>query len=143
MSIEEIKEKALALNSKDSPIIYSIEDNRIIGIWNWMNATFVGINSISKENKEFKYIVTLLDGNKYKESDNSSESRMSFSNGKIGFSAVGTSGYSVGKNITIGIGRNSNSNESGIIKFDFDTNKIKNPIRNLLKESGWKKKGLF
>jgi hypothetical protein len=88
-----------------------------------------------------KYTVTLLEGNKYKEHDNTNETSAGFNKGKIGLSFNGFSGQTYIKSITTGIGKNNTSGEGGIIKFDFDTNRIKNPIRNLLKENGWQKKG--
>ena len=71
------------------------------------------------------------------------EKNINFGEGKLEFGSSNFSGHTAGKSITIGFGKNNDSNESGIVKFKYDTSIIKNEIKNYLQECGYKKKGLF
>ncbi len=110
-----------------------------------MDATFFSPNEITNEVKEYSYIVTLTDKGKWTEKDITSEKEQNINvgEGKLEFGSSNFSGYTAGKSITICFGKNNDSNESGIVKFKYDTSIIKNEIKNYLQECGYKKKGLF
>ena len=119
-SKEEVLNNALiVLNKPDKPWEVTITNDSIVAKWKWMDATFFAPNEITNEVKEYSYIVTLTDKGKWTEKDIISES------------------------ITIGFGKNNDSNESGIVRFKYDTSNIKNEIKNYLQECGYKKKSLF
>ena len=68
------KEEILAnivndLNVSEKNWTMSIEENRIIAYWKWKDGTFFSTESITDEVKEYKFIITLLDNGKWKESD--------------------------------------------------------------------------
>lgn len=142
------KEQILAnaeasLNKADQPWEVKVEGDTIVATWKWMDATFFSPTEISDEVKEFKFQVTLLDNGKWKEMDYSSSKSTSGGFGGFGMSSSTFIGHSYNKSVTIGLGKNKDTGESGVVKFDFDTSKIKEPIREFLKSCGWKKKGLF
>ena len=105
-----------------------------------MDATFFSPNEITNEVKEYSYIVTLTDKGKWTEKDITSEKEQNINvgEGKLEFGSSNFSGYTAGKSITIGFGKNNDSNESGIVKFKYDTSIIKNEIKNYLQECGYK-----
>ena len=130
-SKEEVLNNALiVLNKPDKPWEVTITNDSIVAKWKWMDATFFSPNEITNEVKEYSYIVTLTDKGKWTEKDITSEKEQNINVGE-------------GKSITIGFGKNNDSNESGIVKFKYDTSIIKNEIKNYLQECGYKKKGLF
>lgn len=142
------KEQILAniendLNSNDRAWKVVVEGDKIIADWKWMDATFFGPTDITKEVKEFKFIVTLLDNGKWKELDVSSENETSIGKGGFNFNKSGFVGHQFNKSFTLGLGRNNQTGEVGVQAFKFSTNDIKVPIREYLKKCGWKKKGLF
>lgn len=146
MNKQEILQNAPnVLNNKEQPWEIHIEGDSIIGTWKWMDATFFGTSKITDEEKEYKFIVTLNDNGKWIEKDykKEKETNVDFSNGKISFGTSSFNGNTTQKSFQIGIGRNNQTNETGIVSFKFDTNIIKEPIRNYLKANGYKKKGLF
>lgn len=142
------KEQILAniendINSNDRPWKVTVEGDQIIADWKWMDATFFGPTDITKEVKEFKFIVTLLDKGKWKELDISSAQEASVGKGGLNLNRSGFMGHQFNKSITFGLGKNNQTGEKGLQVFKFSTNDIKLPIREYLKKCGWKKKGLF
>lgn len=133
------------LNKEEEPWNIVVEGDSIIATWKWMDARFFSLGEVTDEEKEYKFIVTLKDNGKWKEIDKTQEktSNIDIKDGKISFGTSAFAGNSVQKNITIGIGKNKDTGETGIVKFKFDTKIIKEPIRQYLKECGWKKAGLF
>lgn len=133
------------LNKQDQPWSIVVEENSIIATWKWMDATFFSVDEISDEEKKYKFIVTLKDNGKWKETDQSQEktANINMKDGKISFGTSSFVGSSMQKNITIGLGKNKETGETGIIKFKFDTKIMKEPIRQYLMDCGWKKAGLF
>lgn len=145
-SKEEVLNNALiVLNKSDRPWEVTITNNSIVARWKWMDETFFAPNEITNEVKEYNYTVTLTDKGKWIEKDNTIEieKNINFGEGKLEFGSSNFSGYTVGKSITIGFGKNNDSGKIGIQKFKYDTSIIKNEIKNYLQECGYKKKGLF
>lgn len=64
-------------------------------------------------------------------------------NGTMKFSKSKFVGKTWQKSTQIGIGKNKQSGETGVIGFKFDTTMVKRPIRGYLLACGWKKAGLF
>lgn len=133
------------LNKEEQPWEVSIEGDSIIAKWKWMDASFFGPSEVTDETKEFFFKVTLKDNGKWNETDYKEENKtnVDLKNGKVSFGTSSFQGTSVGKSFQIGLGQNKQTGETGIIKFKFDTSIIKEPIRQYLKDCGWKKAGLF
>jgi len=131
------------LNQSNKPWEVTVQGDSIIAYWKWMDATFFSVNEVTKEVKEYKFIVTLLDNFKYSEKDISVQNNVSFDGNRVSFGKSAFSGHQTSKSFTIGFGKDNQSNEVGIIKNKFDTKEIKKEIREYLKKCGWKKKTLF
>ena len=140
-----LQDAANILNNSNQPWSVIVDGDSIIATWKWMDATFFSLNEVTDSEKNYKFVVTLKDNGKWKEIDTaeSKSSNLDFKNGKLTFGTSSFVGNSVQKNITIGFGTNKDNNESGLLKFKFDTNILKEPIRNYLISCGWKKAGLF
>ena len=136
-----------ALNKEDQPWEVTVEGNSIVARWCWMNATFFAVAEVDNKVKDYKFTVTLDDKGKYKELDNSKEkqSTVGMKNGKLSFgsSSNSFSGHKNQKSFSLGVGKDNQSGEVGIIKNVFDTDLVKKPIRAYLEQCGWKKAGLF
>lgn len=142
------KEQILAnatsmLNKPENPWEVKVENDQIIATWKWMDATFFSPTQISEEVKQFKFIVTLLDNGKWKEKDIINESTASVNGNGLNLNKSFFVGKSFNKSVTIGLGKNNDTGDVGVQKFSFDSTKIKEPIRDFLKNCGWKKKGFF
>ena len=131
------------LNREDQKWKITVDGDKIIADWKWMDATLFSPSEITNEVKEFKFVVTLLDNGKWKETDISSSTTSSPGLGGCSFNKSGFKGKQFGKSITFGVGKNNDTDEVGLQTFKFNTDDIKKPIREYLKNSGWKKKGLF
>lgn len=96
---------------------------------------------ISDEMRQFTFTVTLSDKGTWKEHDTLEEksSSVNFSGGNLSFGTSSNKqfGKTSQKSFQFGIGQNG----SGSVVFDTST--IKEPIREYLKNCGWKKAGLF
>ena len=136
-----------ALNKPDQPWEVSVEGDSIVARWKWMDAAFFSPHEITNETREFTYTVTLTDKGTWKERDTTEKksSGVSLEGGKlkIGGSSSTFKGKTTQKSIQFGIGKNKQTGEMGIVKFNFDTTSIKQPIRDYLTACGWKKAGLF
>lgn len=144
------KEEILAnivndLNVSEKNWTISIEENRIIAYWKWKDGTFFSTESITDEVKEYKFIITLLDNGKWKESDvaNDKSKGINMNEGTISFNKSFFNGNKVEKSFELSFGKKRDEDNFGIQKTTFDTNLIKQPIRDYLKQCGWKKKGIF
>ncbi len=146
MNKEQILANALSvLNQQNQPWEVSIEGDSIVARWKWMDATFFAPIEVTNDVKEYKFVVTILDNGKWTEKDYSNEKKanVDFANGKISVGTSSFSGHQVGKSMTIGLGKNNQTGETGIVKFKFETKIVKEPIRQYLTNCGLKKKGLF
>ena len=115
------------------------QPDTLVARWKWTDARFYGMNSITDEVKNYEFIVRLDDKGKYHEHDKSNFSKAHMEKGKITFASNSFYGKQTQKNITIGFGKNKDTNESGILDFEFDTSLVKKPIRDFLNSKGLKK----
>ena len=142
------KEKVLqdapaALNRPDQPWEVTVEGDAIVAQWKWMDATFFAPAEVTDEIKDYTFRVTLNDKGKWRELDKTEESSASAGAGGFGASKQVSVGKMSRKSISIGIGKNNQTGETGVITSKFDTAKVKKPIREFLTSCGWKKAGLF
>lgn len=145
---ELIDKMCATFNTDEYPFICEkTGDNEVTCTWDWENALIVGLGSVDEVHKSFKHVVTLLPNKRYKAKDISANKTksMSFSKGNLSFGAGSDSfsGHQSGFHKEITFGKNKDTGESGVIKFDFDTKKIKGPVKQFLADNGFKKKGLF
>lgn len=153
--LQETLNIAQSLNSDDKPFKYSIDGNKIIGEWKYLDAKWIGIFGNTDVDKQYKLTVTLDESNKsYKVDENFStkEKSLGFNplTGKISFgtSQSGFKGKMINRSLGFGIGvANQPQNETSFgaptVKYDFSNSTIKDPVLELLKKQGWKKTGLF
>jgi hypothetical protein len=136
-----------ALNRPDQPWEATVEGDSIIARWKWMDATFFSPTSVSQQTREFTFTVTLNDKGKWKELDTTQKNSggVKMSGGKLSFGSSSSSfmGNTSQKSFTLGVGKNNQTGEAGLVGFSFDTNTVKQPIRAYLTACGWKKAGLF
>lgn len=140
-----LQEVEKILNKEENPWKISVEGDNIIITWKWMDASFFSIGEVSNEEKSYKFIVTLKNNGKWKESEQTEEksSNVNFRDGKTSIGKSMFIGNSVQKSFTIGLGQNKESGENGIVKFKYDGKAMKEAIRKYLISQGWKKAGLF
>lgn len=132
------------LNGNDKKYVIYVNGNEIIAQWKWMDGVFFSPSSITDAVKVYKFIVTLLDGGKWKELDIASETSKGFSLlGGLTFSKSGFIGHMKKKSFDLRFGKNRGEDGIKLQKTIFDTDLIKKPIRDYLKQCGWKKKGIF
>jgi hypothetical protein len=143
-----LEEAVNILNKADQPWQASVEGDSIVARWKWMDAVFFALNEVNNETKEYKFTVTLKDNGRWHENDTTEQKSVG-----VGFNGRGSltfggskqmfSGKKIQKSIVIGLGKNKQTGEAGIIKFKFDTSIVKEPIRAYLTSCGWRKEGLF
>ncbi len=144
------KEKVLAdassiLNNDSNPWDVTVEGNSIVAKWKWMDARFYSLTDVNDETKEYSFTVTLNDKGKWKEKEFQKRENVNIDlqSGKINIGSSFNSGHMIGKSFTMGFGKDKQTGETGILKYKFDTQIIKEPIRKYLTDCGWKKGGLF
>ena len=135
------------LNRPDQPWFVQIEGDTIVARWKWMDATFFAPHEATVEVQQFTFAVTLTDKGTWKELD-STESKSSgirMGGGSIGFgtSSDKFAGKKSQKSFSVGLGRDNETGQFGVIAFKFDSTMLKQPIRDYLTANGWKKAGLF
>ena len=138
-----LAEIATVLNHDGRPWVLTIENDRVVCRWKWQDVRFFSPTSITDKERAYTFMVTLKENGKWTEFDSTEEKSMQVGAG--GFSANKSffQGSTTQKSLEIGIGKNKQTGEIGVIKSNFDTTLIKNPIREYLKQNGWKKAGLF
>lgn len=133
------------LNTTEKNWTISVDGDKIIAYWKWKDGTFFSTESITDEVRQYKFVVTLLDNGKWKELDitNDTEKGINFGEGNASFNKSFFVGHKMEKSIQFSFGKKRDEGNFGIQKTVFDTSLIKQPIRDYLKQNGWKKKGLF
>ena len=138
---------AAALNHPNQPWEVVVQGDSIVAHWRWMDATFFSPAEVNDAVKQYTFAVTLSDHGTWKEHDTTEEksSGVSFSGGKLSFgsSTKKFSGHTTQKSFSLGVGRDNQTGQVGVVGNKFDTSAVKNPIRNYLTANGWKKAGLF
>lgn len=136
-----------ALNRPDRPWEVRIEGDSIIAYWKWMDGAFFAPSEVDKQTKEYTFTVTLTDKGTYKEQDTTKdkEKHIGIGVGKlsVGASLGGSKGKLNQKSFEIGLGRNNQTDETGLVDVKFNTTAVKQPIRDYLTSCGWKHAGLF
>ena len=135
------------LNKEDQPWVVTVEGNKIIAKWNWMDATFFSAAEVNKEIKDYSFTVTLDDKGKYKELDTTENKSggVKMSGGKMSFGSSSSSfaGKTNQKSFSFGTGTDNKTGETGFLVHKFDTTIVKKAVRDYLESCGWKKAGLF
>lgn len=138
---QQLFESALALNGDDKKYVITVEGDKIITRVKWMDAVLFSPTAISDEMRDFEYTVRVNDNGTYNEIEKYVSSSKS----------AGVGGLSFGKNVfvgkrkqysrTIGLGIDKQKDDSGVIvDITFNSDEYKDPIRTLMKASGYKKK---
>ena len=67
------------------------------------------------------------------------------SGGKLSFGSSSSSfrGKTNQKSFQFGVGKNNQTGKTGIVGFKFNTNDVKQSVRDYLTSCGWKSAGLF
>jgi len=135
------------LNRPDQPWFVTVQGDSIIAQWKWMDAQWFAPGSATNEVQSFSFTATLDDNGKYKEVDRSQAASggMSMSGGTLSFGTSSSSfkGHQVGKSFQFGVGHDNNTGQTGFIAAQFDTERVKQPVRAYLEACGYKKAGLF
>lgn len=145
MNRDETLQHVDQLNTNDSPFEFSIDKNRITARWRWMDAKWFSPTSVTNEQRDYFFTVTLHDDNTWSESER--RARRSLTVGLTGASfskeISGFKGSSRNKSFKFGIGANEAPELSGPAGVAFDSNDIKAPLRHYLEQNGWKKRGVL
>ncbi|MBR5239016.1 MAG: hypothetical protein IKW04_00380 [Clostridia bacterium] len=140
MTKEQLFEAALALNGDDKKYQITVEGDTIVTRVKWMDATFFSPDAITTEMQEFEYRVRIVSNGKYTELDKSVSKKKSAGRGGVDMNKSVFVGKQVSFSKTIGVGKDHQTGETGIISNTFYSEEYKAPVRNLLKEFGYKKK---
>ena len=135
------------LNKPDQPWQITVEGDKIIARWKWMDASFFAPHEVSNETRDYTFTVILSNNGTWHEVDytENRSAGVKVKDGKVGF---GTSsnmfvGKKTQKSFEFGAGKNNQTGETGLIGFKFDTTMLKEPVRTYLTNYGWKKAGMF
>ena len=137
-----------ALNRPEQPWHVTVEGDSIVARWKWMDATFFSPMEISDEVRNYSFTCTLDNKGKWKELDRKQEKSSNVKMNSGGGLSFGTSsssfkGKTTQKSYEFGVGKNNQTGEIGFVGFKFDTNLVKQSIRDYLTYCGWKKAGMF
>lgn len=135
---EQIFESALALNGDGKKYVITVEDNKIITRVKWMDAVLFSPTSISNEMRDFEYTVALNDDGTYYEVEKYVDSSGSAHGGGLGYSKRVFYGKRASR--TIGLGVNKQTGEAGIVDVSFNSAEYIRPVKELMQNSGYKKK---
>ena len=132
-----------ALNHPGRPWAVTVEGASIVARWRWMDATFFAPHEVTDETRRFTFTVTLSENGKWKELDvtEKKSSGIKISGGSIGFGSSSSTfkGKTNQKSFSLGVGKNNQTGQTGLIGFKFDTTSVKQPIRDYLTSQGWRK----
>ena len=137
---EQVLQAALALNGEDKKYQITVEGDTIITKVKWMDATFFAPGSVTDEMREFEYVVQIGKNGKYTELDKSVSSTVSVNKSGASYQKKMFYGKEISFNKTIGLGKDKQTGETGLITNQFYSEEYKQPVREMLKSFGYKKK---
>ena len=137
---EQLFEAALALNGDDKKYVITVEENKIVTRVKWMDAVFFSPASISDEMREFEYTVEINDDGTYSDIEKHTASDKGLNRKGLNFNKSVQVGHTKTYHRTIGFGVNKETGELGIIDNVFNSEEYKDPVRTLIRNSGYKRK---
>ena len=156
-TMAEIQQLALAINSPDQPFGITAAGTQIVGHWNILDAKWLGLLSANSAAKDYTITFDLDAANhqfSYTERDKTTNATAGTAPGG-GISLGGSSSFFKGKEfgthdigMDIGFGMKDKDKPVqavGVVTYNFSNAQIKDPIMQLLQQSGWteKKAGIF
>ena len=133
------------LNVPGQPFAYWVEGNKIIGRWLWQDQTLFNPAAVNDEVRSFAYICELQQDGTYKDHTEEASRQAGFTagNGSVGLSFGGSKfkGQSTRKEFSVGLGRDNQTGQVGIVTATLDTERVKKPLRDYLAYYGWQPKG--
>ncbi len=108
-------------------------------VWNWKNAVLVSLQGISNEQRTFKAVYTIFPNGTYRVQDMSTATNKGLLGGVFSLSKSSFKGKQIGMHKEIAIGKNKQTEQSGVLTFDFNTEKIHKPMDQVLQSYGLKK----
>ena len=147
--LPELLAKVVTLNDPANPFTYEVEDGKIIGKWDIVRAQSLYPTEFKTIDKKFAVIITLDEGKgtwKPREVDSEMRSNIDAGGIRFGGEANTFSGKRSQKSFSFTLGGINNTEDgiSPVLKWSFDSDKIKGPLFDFLEAEGWKrKKGLF
>lgn len=154
LSLQDINQKVLSLNSSDKPFSYSADGSTITANWKIADVKWVVILGGGSIDKNYKLVINLDEPSHtytYVESKSSNQLKFGLQPGgglSLGVESNSFKGKTIGKSFGAGAGTAVDQNgksDGNTYKYSFDTKQIKDPLLSLLDQSGWsrKKKGFF
>ncbi len=136
---------AASIGGEDKNYTVTVDGNKIITEVKWMDAVFFSSTDVTDEMKNFKFTVELKDDGTYLETDESKSVTKSIGLDGASMSYGGFKGKQISFSKTIGLGKNKETGETGVVSFTFNSEEFKKPVRDYLESCGWKKgkKGFF
>ena len=138
MTKQEVLQGALALNGDDKKYVITVEGNQIITRVKWMDAVLFSPTSVSNEMREFEYTVTVNDDGTYYEVEKHVDTSGSAHGSGVGFRKRVFYGKRASR--TIGLGIDKQTGKTGIVDVSFSPAEYIKPVKELMQNSGYKKK---
>ncbi len=134
-----------SINGGGYPFTADIKnDDTVEVMWRWKDAVSLGWGSVTDEVRDFRYFVTFLPNSKYRTSSKSGSISVDVSGGKVSIGKSSFSGQQLGAHKEIDLlSFNKKDGNVGVNSFDFNTKRISEPVKEIMENMGYKKKGLF
>jgi len=127
-----------ALNRPEQPWMVTVEGDAIVARW---------VLQLQEGNKDYSFTVRLDDKGKWREQDTDQVKetgvKLTGSGLSIGTSKNSFKGKTTQKSFEFGAKKNEQTGQTELGVSVFDTNLVKQPVRDYLTSCGWKKAGLF
>ena len=108
-------------------------------VWNWKNAIIASTQGITDEQRMFKAVYSIFPNGTYKVQDISMASNKGLLGGVLDMSKSMFKGKQIGMHKEIALGKNKQNGQMGMISFDFNTEKIHQPMNQVLQSYGLQK----
>jgi hypothetical protein len=142
-----LEEAAQTINRDDVPWEYAVQGDTIVGSWKWRDGVFFAAGHVGTDVQEYTFTVILAEDGTYKERDHVAQKSASFgSGGGAQFSSNSSTnlGSTRMKFYALAPGIDKATGQAGLVKTAFDTEWVKQPLRDYLHGQGWDKaKGFF
>lgn len=134
------------LNQPDLPFLVEQDGKRLIATWKWMDGTFFGPGSVTKETKEFCYVIWPEENGTYRDMDTEVESYQGVTAGERGplkfkWGSTALIGRSYHYNRTIALGADKDG--VGVKSYHLDSRMIHDHLRTYMEQHGYRRAGMI
>jgi hypothetical protein len=138
LNLQDLTNRFLQLNTPENPFKVTVQNNKVTATWNLVDTKWIELFGKAGMKKTYQIEVT-LDESKHQTSYNETTGEVDWQAGlpHISYSSSSFSGKTISFQKETAFGIKENLQPGQLYSFDFNTERIKKPILDIIQQAGW------